>query len=152
MPPRKKEMSKWKVVKDAVHGDLGPRPLSLSEQHRDRTLDWRKFHATFPQLEYFTEDMIDLDSDAFKKDEYYAMRAKHLLKYFDPFVDIVANLSTLKTEKLLVRSGNTSAPDVQQRLRYLKRIPGAVTRAIEKAKKTYGVEESYYNLARCSKE
>ena len=143
---------------------LEPIPLSLSEIHRDRTLDWKKFHATFPQLEYFTENMIVLDSDAFKEDEFYAARAKNLLAYFDPFVDIVANLSASEVERLTARIRVSHAGFFiwdypMNNVKYLKRIPGLVKKACEKANTRYGLDDlwkggrnPYYNLALCTKE
>jgi hypothetical protein len=90
----KGDMNEWKVRKDFGCGEAGPRPFDNNQKHHYNTLDWKEFHISFPQLHYFTEELIDLDSDAFAEDEYYCRRAVEILPYLAPFVEIVRVLNT----------------------------------------------------------
>lgn len=160
----KADMQEWKVCKNFGCGELGPTSLATNKGHRDNTLNWKDFHKYLPQLEYFTEDMIDLDSDAFKHDEFYAKRAEGLLPYFAPFVEIVRILSASEVV-ILKQNGNTKGDasrksGIQQKLAFMETVWAKVNDAYKKAKKRYKVvdggfifpESANISVARCLKE
>lgn len=155
------DITHFKVLEDPIKGDFGPRPIASDNGHDDNTVDWQKFHLKFPEFEFFTEDMIDMDSDAFIGDEHYRSRASYRGKYYGPFVDIVAVVAL--TKKFQLQTTVTDEQDlrreeqIQSKVGYLTKIPEQVREAYKKIVQRWKGElgsplwerSSYYDFQRC---
>lgn len=133
-----------KVVRDSVNGDVGPRELATNPGHKDNTLDWKLFHEGFPEFEYFTEDMIDLDTDAFKDDYVFAHRAEMFLQCSGAFVNELERHAAEKVKSLTAEIESEADPhrvnSLLHFLAYYTSVAAVVDKAHEKAKARFNVD------------